>query len=64
VWAITGSGKDVIAKGFVLLLAGIPVYIGVRWWQARQIASAPVAVPAAARDGVTPPAPDVARRPQ
>jgi APA family basic amino acid/polyamine antiporter len=36
VWAITGSGKDIIAKGFVLLLAGIPVYIGVRWWQTRQ----------------------------
>ena len=36
VWAITGSGKDIIAKGFVLLLAGIPIYVGVRWWQARQ----------------------------
>jgi basic amino acid/polyamine antiporter, APA family len=36
VWAITGSGKDIIAKGFVLLLAGIPVYIGVRWWQTRE----------------------------
>jgi APA family basic amino acid/polyamine antiporter len=31
VWAITGSGKDIIAKGFVLLLAGIPVYVFVRW---------------------------------
>lgn len=36
VWAITGSGKDVIAKGFVLLLAGIPVYVIVRWRQARE----------------------------
>jgi basic amino acid/polyamine antiporter, APA family len=36
VWAITGSGKDIIAKGFVLLLAGIPIYVTVRWWQARQ----------------------------
>jgi APA family basic amino acid/polyamine antiporter len=35
VWAITGSGKDIIAKGFVLLLAGIPVYVGMKWWQAR-----------------------------
>lgn len=36
VWAITGSGKDIIAKGFVLLLAGIPVYVLMKWWQARQ----------------------------
>jgi hypothetical protein len=27
----TGSGKDIIAKGFVLLLAGIPVYVLVKW---------------------------------
>lgn len=36
VWAITGSGKDIIAKGFVLLLAGIPVYVLLKWWQARE----------------------------
>jgi len=36
VWAITGSGKDIIAKGFVLLLAGIPVYVGMKGWQRRQ----------------------------
>jgi APA family basic amino acid/polyamine antiporter len=35
VWAITGSGKDIIAKGFVLLLAGIPIYVGMKWWQRR-----------------------------
>lgn len=35
-WAITGSGKDIIAKGFVLLLAGIPVYVGMKGWQKRQ----------------------------
>ncbi len=33
VWAITGSGKDIIAKGFVLLLAGIPVYVLVKAWE-------------------------------
>jgi hypothetical protein len=33
VWAIAGSGQEVIAKGFVLLLAGVPIYIGMRWWQ-------------------------------
>ena len=36
VWAITGSGKDIIAKGFVLLLAGIPVYVFVRWQRHRE----------------------------
>jgi APA family basic amino acid/polyamine antiporter len=36
IWAITGSGKDVIAKGFGLLLAGVPVYILVRWWETRK----------------------------
>ncbi|WP_205697081.1 amino acid permease [Conexibacter sp. SYSU D00693] len=41
VWAIAGAGQDVIAKGFVLLLCGIPVYVGVRWWNQR---SAPAAV--------------------
>ena len=52
VWAITGSGKDVIAKGFVLLLAGIPVYVGMRGWQkhqARSGAGALTASPAAGR---------------
>lgn len=36
VWAITGSGKDIIAKGFVLLLAGIPIYVLLKAYQARQ----------------------------
>ncbi len=36
VWAITGSGKDIIAKGFILLLAGIPIFVAMKWWQARQ----------------------------
>ncbi len=46
-WAITGSGKDVIAKGFVLLLAGIPVYVGMKGLQKRQAtsAAAPVTLP-------------------
>jgi APA family basic amino acid/polyamine antiporter len=35
VWAIAGSGQEIIAKGFVLLLAGIPIYVGMRWWQQR-----------------------------
>ncbi len=35
VWAIAGAGDDIVTKGFVLMLAGIPVYVGVRWWQKR-----------------------------
>jgi len=40
VWAITGSGKDIIAKGFVLLLAGVPVYVLVKAWQRREAVKA------------------------
>ncbi|HEX5692530.1 MAG TPA: amino acid permease, partial [Roseiflexaceae bacterium] len=40
VYAIVGSGTDVIAKGFVLLLLGVPVYLYVTWReQRRQIAA-------------------------
>lgn len=55
VWAITGSGKDIIAKGFVLLLAGIPVYVLMKWWQAKgaeKQASELVATPPPARSPV------------
>ena len=34
-WAIWGAGEEVIAKGFMLLLAGIPVYIWLKWRQSR-----------------------------
>ena len=30
-WAIWGAGYEFIAKGFMLLIAGIPVYIWVKW---------------------------------
>jgi APA family basic amino acid/polyamine antiporter len=62
VWAITGSGKDIIAKGFILLLAGIPVYVLMKWLQARQaekvspspeLVSAPAASSPAAAGAVT-----------
>jgi APA family basic amino acid/polyamine antiporter len=36
-WAIAGAGNDIVTKGFLLLLGGIPVYIGMRWWQNRQV---------------------------
>ena len=35
VWAIAGAGQDVIAKGFVLLLLGVPVYVLMVWWRGR-----------------------------
>jgi len=30
-WAIAGSGYEVVFKGFMLLLAGIPVYVWMQW---------------------------------
>ena len=35
-WAIGNAGDDVIQKGFMLLMAGIPVYVGLKWWERRQ----------------------------
>ena len=32
-WAIWGAGYESLAKGFMLLLAGIPVYLWVKWRQ-------------------------------
>ena len=49
VWAITGSGKDIIAKGFVLLLAGIPIYVAMKWWQTRQSPTVPMPGPLASQ---------------
>ncbi len=40
VWAIAGSGADIIARDFMVLLLGIPAYIGVKCWQARQAIAA------------------------
>lgn len=56
VWAIAGSGQEVIAKGFMLLLAGIPVYVVMKGLQHRsavrlQREQGPAATPGA------PPAP-------
>jgi APA family basic amino acid/polyamine antiporter len=45
VWAIAGSGQEIIAKGFVLLLAGVPIYVGMRWWQQRDAGRTAVATP-------------------
>src|SRR4029450_998520 len=31
VWAIWGSGEEWLAKGFMLLLFGIPVFVWMKW---------------------------------
>ena len=35
-WAISGTGKATVFWGFVLMLAGLPIY----WWQARKVRDA------------------------
>src|SRR6186713_2512380 len=37
VWAIWGSGQEWLAKGFMLLLFGIPVYVFMKWRESRKI---------------------------
>jgi APA family basic amino acid/polyamine antiporter len=44
-WAIAGSGQDIIAKGFMLLLAGVPIYVGMKWWQSRTTSGEAVLLP-------------------
>jgi hypothetical protein len=36
-WAIWGSGEEWLAKGFMLLLFGIPVYVWLKWRQTKEI---------------------------
>ncbi len=33
-WMVYGAGQEYIAQGFLLLLAGIPVYVFLKWRQA------------------------------
>ncbi len=37
VWAIWGSGQEWLAKGFMLLLFGIPVYVYMKWRESRKV---------------------------
>jgi APA family basic amino acid/polyamine antiporter len=41
VWAIAGAGDDIVTKGFVLMLLGVPVYVAMRWWQRRSAMTLP-----------------------
>jgi APA family basic amino acid/polyamine antiporter len=34
-WTIAGSGYQVVFRGFMLLLAGVPVYVFMKWRGAR-----------------------------
>jgi basic amino acid/polyamine antiporter, APA family len=36
VWAIWGSGEEWLAKGFMLLLFGIPVFVWMKWRQKQE----------------------------
>lgn len=36
IWTVAGSGYEVVYKGFLLLLLGIPVFLGMRYAAARQ----------------------------
>jgi basic amino acid/polyamine antiporter, APA family len=49
-WAIWGAGEKTIAWGFMLLLAGIPVYVWLKWRQAVRPAAAEAETAALATD--------------
>jgi len=44
-WAITGAGNDVVFKGTMLLLGGIPVYVWLKWRASKEVTGEPAAVP-------------------
>jgi basic amino acid/polyamine antiporter, APA family len=54
VWAIWGSGQEWLAKGFMLLLFGIPVFVFLKWRESRkpELVEIPLPpVPVAATNG-------------
>ncbi|MGD9796972.1 MAG: amino acid permease [Acidimicrobiia bacterium] len=55
-WAIAGSGYEVVFKGFMLLLAGIPVFILMKW-QTSRIAVGAADEPLPATEPAEPPVP-------
>jgi APA family basic amino acid/polyamine antiporter len=46
-WAIFGAGRDIVFWGFLLLLAGIPIYVWLVWSRARRGAVAGRPLPSA-----------------
>ncbi|HET9728549.1 MAG TPA: amino acid permease, partial [Acidimicrobiia bacterium] len=41
-WTIAGSGYQVVFRGFMLLMAGIPVYVFMKWRGAQETKPAPI----------------------
>jgi APA family basic amino acid/polyamine antiporter len=60
VWAIWGSGEEWLAKGFMLLLFGIPVFVWMKWRQSRAPAVTPTPEAAFRRHVYTPHATPIA----
>ena len=50
-WMIYGAGQEYIAQGFLLLMAGIPVYVYIKWRQARTRVEIPPAASEFATNG-------------
>jgi APA family basic amino acid/polyamine antiporter len=44
VWAIWGSGEEWLAKGFMLLLFGIPVFVWLKWKRSKEEAASDIAL--------------------
>jgi APA family basic amino acid/polyamine antiporter len=59
VWAIWGSGEEWLAKGFMLLLFGIPVYVWMKWRESKRspVPETPATLDAAALRRVHAPLP-------
>jgi APA family basic amino acid/polyamine antiporter len=53
-WAIAGSGYQVVFRGFMLLLAGVPVYVFMKWRGARAEPTEAAAIATAPSDGEQP----------
>jgi basic amino acid/polyamine antiporter, APA family len=41
-WMIYGAGQEYIAQGFLLLIAGIPVYVFMKWRQSKAVELVPI----------------------
>jgi hypothetical protein len=52
---VYGAGEAYIAQGFLLLLAGIPVYIWLKWRQSVAVTVTPLPPPASTHNGVATP---------
>jgi hypothetical protein len=58
-WSIAGSGYQVVFRGFLLLMAGIPVYLYMRWRAASRPELVEVPAEVRAKRAEEPPATDL-----